>query len=221
MRLLYKILTGFKSLDAICKTYKVISFDIFDTLIVRSCVSPETIFHIVQDLYNKENSVNISNFCQNRIVAERTARITSLMEEVSIDDIFNCLSSFYDIETCNKLKFLEIIVELEQCSARPEICDIYNKCISEKEVYIVSDMYLPIDIIRQILQKNGIKQPKKIYLSCKEKKTKRQGSLFKLLLQENDLKAKDVLHIGDNIKSDFLRPKLLGMSAYWIEKNNH
>lgn len=221
MNFVYNIIARFKSLSSTCENYNVISFDIFDTLIVRLCASPEKVFYIVEDLYNREYKNKISDFFHNRIVAEQTARLASNMEEVSLDDIYNCLTSFYDIEICNRLKTLETVVEIEQCSARLDILEIYNKCISnKKDVFIVSDMYLSLDVIKQILIKNDIKLPKKIYLSSDVNKTKRKGSLFRLLLQENNLKAKDVLHIGDNIKSDFLKPKLLGMNAYWIEKKD-
>lgn len=220
LRLIYKLFRSSESLSECCRNYKVISFDIFDTLIVRQCGNPLNVFNIVQDLYSEETGIIISDFYQNRIEAERMARLVKGKEEVTIDDIYRFLVRNYGRKNCERLKNLEISVEVEQCVAVPEIVDIYNSCIENegKNVFIVSDMYLPMDSIKQILNKNGIKQPCKIYLSCKEQVTKRKGGLFKLLMKENHGVAKEILHIGDNFKSDFLMAHLLGMHAFLVEK---
>lgn len=219
-KLVYKLFSSSESLSEYCRSYKVISFDIFDTLIVRQCGNPLNIFNIVQDLYFEETGIIISDFYQYRIEAERMVRSVKGKEEITIDDIYRSLVRNYDLKTCEKLKNLEISVEVEQCIAVPEVVDIYNLCIEDesKNVFVISDMYLPMYSIKQILNKNGIKQPCKIYLSCKEQVTKRKGGLFKLLMKENHLEAKDILHIGDNFRSDFLMANLLGMHAFLIEK---
>ena len=47
--------------------------------------------------------------------------------------------------------------------------------------------------------------------------TKRTGKLFKKVLEIEGVKAKSVLHIGDNLRSDWFRPKLIGMKSVLVK----
>lgn len=199
------------------KSYNDISFDIFETLIVRKCGKPTNVFDIVEKKYNQIAIDKISNFKENRIYAERKARNLTHKKEITLADIYNSLGDIYDVDICKKLMSIECSVELKQCVCNPPIVSLYKELVKMgKNVYISSDMYLPIDLIRQILEKNGICAPMRIYLSSDCQATKYDGSLFKLLLNEQGIKPNKIVHIGDNIKSDFIMPKLYGMNSFII-----
>ena len=54
---------------------EIVSFDIFDTLIVRNCIEPHEVFDIVEFRYNRENNKNkIEGFRRYRLEAEKEAR---------------------------------------------------------------------------------------------------------------------------------------------------
>jgi len=47
--------------------------------------------------------------------------------------------------------------------------------------------------------------------------TKRTGKLFKKVLEELEfVSPNEVLHIGDNLRSDWFRPKLIGMKSVLV-----
>lgn len=54
------------------------------------------------------------------------------------------------------------------------------------------------------------------YVSSEYALTKRTGNLFKKVLEIEGVKANEVLHIGDNLRSDWFRPKLMGMKSVLI-----
>ena len=55
-----------------------------------------------------------------------------------------------------------------------------------------------------------------IYVSSEYALTKRTGNLFKKVLEIEGVKANEVLHTGDNLRSDWFRPKLIGMKSVLV-----
>lgn len=206
------------TLDTICEHYSHISFDIFDTLIERKCRNPKEVFSLVEQRYNQTAKVEIHGFKELRQNAEKLARRNTPNEEVTLDDIYQNIAEIYGVNASNLLKDLEIKVELEQCVAINPNVMLYNKCVDDqnKKVYITSDMYLPKEVIIDILQRNGIKMPQHLYISCEAQKTKHSGSLFRLLLSENNIAKHTLVHVGDHPVSDYLMAKVNGIHSYLI-----
>ena len=56
-----------------------------------------------------------------------------------------------------------------------------------------------------------------VYVSSEYALTKRTGKLFKKVLELEGVKANEVLHLGDNWRSDWFRPTLIGMKAILVK----
>ena len=78
-----------KMLKAIDKA-EIVSFDIYDTLVVRNVLKPTDIFKIVEFRVQSELGVNIADFEKKRILAESMAR-KNKKREVSLKDIYDNL----------------------------------------------------------------------------------------------------------------------------------
>lgn len=188
-----------KSIDNLVVNTDFVSFDIFDTLILRKCGKPGMIFHLIDEIY--------AGFAEQRATANSDARKLSDMEEITLDEIYSLLANVYGKEQAEKLKELEIKTELSQCVPNGEMLQYYNELLSDgKRIFLISDMYLPSDVIRQILEKCGIRGYEKLYVSSEYRKTKRSGSLFDLVLSEQSLKPENLTHIGDHPLADYLIP---------------
>lgn len=194
------------------KDYKAVSFDIFDTLLKRNVTEPSDVFGIIE----KETEVN--EFKYRRIIAEKKAREISYEKEITLWDIYNQFSNLSDTQK-RLLTEMELKTEENVLTVNGSILDVYRWCIYNKKlVFITSDMYLPEFFITRVLAKNGISSYSKLYLSSSYKKTKSDGSLFLALLEENNLNANDVIHIGDSREGDYNQPKRIGMNALKIPK---
>lgn len=196
--------------------YEYISFDIFDTLIKRNVNKPTDLFQIVENEYNKKNEVKISNFKNNRIDAEKRARRKAKeenREEITLEEIYNQLCNFYSLEVCERLKNDEIKLEIDFTQINREVMEVYNCVKMRKKVIITSDMYLPKEVIERILHESGIEQYYKLYLSSEIGKTKQSTNLFKYILKDLNISDKDIVHIGDNEKSDIQAPKTIKINA--------
>ena len=84
-------------------------------------------------------------------------------------------------------------------------------------------MYLNSHTIQTILQNCGYEisgvdgvDGVNLYVSSEYAKTKRTGSLFKTVLSIEYVASHDIIHIGDNWRSDWFRPRMMGMKSVLI-----
>lgn len=200
-------------------SYDYVSFDIFDTLIKRDVPSPQAVFTLTRRKFEKESGIKIKEFKHKRIEAEKAARDKASTPEVTIRDIYNNLQMDISAENKSRLMQTEIDVEKMLCVVNKPILDVYNYCIMKgKKVFIISNMYLPQDVVEEILSSAGYRSYEKLYLSCTCMLKKSDGRLFKLVLKEQGIKADQLLHIGDSWKTDYIQAKKIGMKAIHINK---
>ena len=187
------------------KNVTIVSFDIFDTLIKRDVVKPIDVFKVVEKISGYEG------FAQKRVLAENIARNKTNKNEISLQDIYECLGvSEYDKE---KLMEVEIDCEIKISAPNLDMISFFNRCKEFKQVILVSDMYLTRDVIEKILKKNQVMGYQKFYLSNEVDKTKLNGELFKFVLNDLQIKADKILHIGNSFRADYLAPKKFGIKS--------
>jgi len=191
------------------KNIKVISFDIFDTLITRPFLYPKDLFVFLNDDYRKLSNnlgIDFSRIREDCEVLARTEAYENKKEEVTLDRIYEIIQEEYDISKniLDVLKQKEIALELRFCKKRETAYSIYKlaKYIG-KRVICTSDMYLPLNVIQQLLNENDYKEIDAIYLSCELMKTKATGNLYDFVLQKENIESNEMLHIGDNYNSDY------------------
>ena len=197
---------------------KFISFDIFDTLLIRNCNNCIDVFKYIEKKYN------INNFCSKRVNAEQKARRISLFEEITLHEIYSQYSFENEDISLDELMKIEIDTEKNFLVKNLKYYELYKILLKKGyKIIITSDMYLPKNVINDILYENGYKGYFKLYLSSDLLKTKATGSMFKYILSELNIKPNEIIHFGDNIKSDFLIPKKMGIKTYLVhqKKKNH
>ncbi|MCI7766572.1 MAG: HAD-IA family hydrolase [Oscillospiraceae bacterium] len=181
--------------------YDVITFDVFDTLIIRDVLKP----------------VDVYRFCYGslgryfRSGAEIIAGRRSKNGEVTLDDIeHNCIFS------CKK----EIGFEKGICRANPEMYSVYTRLKEQgKKICAISDMYLSNAAISELLNNAGYDIP--VMVSSEYGCNKSSGKLFEEFLKKHGLKASQVLHIGDNKEADIKGAEKAGINAIQINKHEN
>lgn len=196
------------------RQYEYVSFDIFDTLICRNVKNPTDIFSIIEKVGVEKFGRSVSGFKNNRIEAENGARIDSKREDITLDDIYAQLISNYNEDILNWLKRKEIELELRLCTRNDDFSPIYDFCVqNKKKIVIVSDMYLPRDIIERILLDSGIDVWSNIFVSSEYGVTKNSGRLFSVAIDTLNILPSQLIHIGDNKKSDYQMARNAGLEA--------
>ena len=202
--------------------YDFISFDIFDTLLKRNVQKPTDIFTFIEQRYNENNKEKIKNFKNLRENAEIEARNHSKNDsnEIKLEDIYieiSRLNSKLDVE---KLKKIEIEVELDFCQKSEDFFPIYHYALKKnKKIILVSDMYLSKDTIEKMLFKIGIKEYYKLYLSNDIGLNKRKGDIYNYILKDLKINKNQMIHFGDSKRADYFIPRLKGIKSIKIPTN--
>ena len=208
-----KLSVGTLSIKNIKKGTKYVSFDIFDTLIVRDVNKPTDVFRLL------EYSTKIENFAERRVIAEEKAREKSKNREVTLREIyqnFACIS----VEEINKLCRLELEMEISICHPSLEVLDFFNKCKKEYKVIIVSDMYLASDMMKKILDHCGITGYEGLYISCEIGKSKgNNGELYDHVIRRLGVKADEITHIGNDVSADIIQAGRKGLNVLKVKTN--
>ena len=191
------------------KQYDVISFDIFDTLLLRPYAQPTDLFKHI------EQFSGMSGFCQERIDAEHRVRNSyQIGEEITFDEIYGEINPKF-----KKCKKLELEMEYQTLRRNEEIFLLYQEALkNKKKIIIISNMYLPEDFISKVLHKNGYKNYTKLFVSSKERLSKNTSNLFRFALNDVKVPASKVLHIGDNRHDDYDMAKLAGIDSLLYTK---
>lgn len=188
------------------QSHTCISFDIFDTLLMRKTLFPEDIWELTEHEAYKHGG-DITDFPSKRRAAQEELGLSN----PNIDDIYENFSRKYNIpkEKADIYKALEIQMEENQLVVRQDMLELYHKCIElGKRIFLISDMYLPGRIIESILRKNGIEGYEGIYISCEQKQLKIQGLLESYKVQQGE---NQFLHIGDHPIHDGVCAALAGI----------
>ena len=197
------------------KSHDVITFDIFDTLILRKIIKPEEIFDIV------ELKIKNTNFKSNFSYMRKKAASVAYKEKKypTYEDIYKYMKKVFGLsdEYIEYVSNEEFKTELSFFSCRNVMSDMikYAKSIGKK-VFLLSDMYLSKKQIIDIMKYLDISGYDDVFVSCEVKKRKwPEGDIYNWLKNKvgNEYKY---LHIGDSEGADIKKANENGIDAFYI-----
>jgi predicted HAD superfamily hydrolase len=195
--------------------YHFISFDIFDTALIRNVIDPVDVFRYMERKLSNE-TFPLPNWSELRIAAEAKARRKADSEDITLEQIYEQLNSYFPPDVIEKLKSLEIETEFSLTIANPHILKAYNKAKTlGKSVFFVSDMYLSSSCLCEILQKNGFSGNLDIFVSSETGYSKASAKMYQYIKEKVNITDPSLwLHIGDNLVSDVINANRFGIHAY-------
>lgn len=213
------------------------SFDIFDTLIGRTCGNPLGVFMYVQGKMI-ESTVSfpeyfVRSYVKIRRWAERNCRqlmtkTAGLREsdrtEIVFDDIFNRMATLYGLNNTQTDLLKRWELECEYAASIPieeNISKVKNLVAAGETVLLISDMYLPEPFVRKLLAKADpelTQLPLFLSSSCGTQKMKK--TLFLTAYHSLDYRFGAWIHSGDSKQSDVKMPKALGIIPDWYAANS-
>jgi len=206
---------------------EIVSFDIFDTLLLRPLWHPDDLFQYMQPQFEKIcPTYHHLSFKKLRIAAESQARseiykTISGAEDVTIDEIYQTLSSIFSIPIgqAKRLQAIEENLEISLSQPRNTAQSLFEFARScGKQIILTSDMYLNAETIEAMLNKNGYHGYKHLFLSSQVRVTKASGKLYDHVISEMAVPSKQILHIGDNWNADIQTAKAKGMQTAFLPK---
>ena len=177
------------------------TWDIFDTLIARRCINPQNVFQIVEQISKVKGFKDVRISAEQDLIKKRLS--------YNFDDIYDNMSKIAKVppELIEKLKKLEIDVEMDQVIP---ITENLNQ-VKSGDV-LISDMYLPEEIIRRMLDKVGLFVPVELIVTSDGKASGKVWRQFK------DQKIY-LFHTGDNEILDVKNSRQYDFDSSWTMLN--
>lgn len=201
----------------------LVSLDVFDTLLVRCVEDPVLVFDRVGDAAVARGLVDPAlagaAFRRLRQAGERAARAAAQARtgraEVSLAEIYAAMGPL--ISDPAAVAALECAQEMACCEGNPALRAWLRHLRTQgKPVVLLSDMYLPVAVIADLLDRAGIAPDLygALYVSGEYGCSKRDGGLFARLLEDRPaVPPHRVLHIGDDPGGDFAAARRAGLEA--------
>lgn len=195
------------------KDYNVISFDVFDTLILRNLNLPEHLFMVLGEKFG------IFNYIKWRQQAEKEVRERNLLlkghRECTLKEIYERVSYWTGIDVDYGMR-VEFETEMQFCTANPYMFQVYQILLEmDKKIYATSNMYLPKCMLQELLEKCGYKHFKDIIVSCEYHCSKRTGNLFEVIKYKE--KNEKIVHVGDNKEIDINGARLAKIDSKYYQ----
>lgn len=212
----------------------VFSLDVFDTILHRSC-PPQVVLDTVDrfvvakaDAHGLDITIDQIKHARGEAYlrcANKNAE-SGLDQETHVEDFFPVWMELVGFERNIARTIANEVIEYElELEERVLYCDpgmielIRHAVMLDIRVVYCSDMYLPGYFIDRILDKFGVLEFfSGRYVSSEYKKLKRTGQLFEVVLISEAVAPEQVVHIGDNVTSDYLKSKSAGMHSVWLHE---
>lgn len=179
---------------------EIVSFDLFDTLVMRKVLSYTDVFELLEKQL-VEQGIHIPDFARLRLSAEKECsvgyapKLTEIYEEV----LRRAGGSFL---TAEELAAMEWELDLSLLLPRDAVCEVYREAVREgKKVVITTDCYYREKQIRQLLALFGLDGYEELFISC-ERGTSKTLRLYEYLREKNGGRTEGILHIGDDETAD-------------------
>lgn len=206
------------------------SFDIFDTLIHRKGVLPVSIFFAIKEQMEASDCSFpiqlIKRFPEARAQAEAASRenrrkrpelLQSGELEIQLSDIYRELATVYSLSDDQVQRLMQWEIDAEIRDTIPNetiIAEALELHTSGETVVLISDMYLPEDVIKRMLQKVSPELARlPIYLSSSVGVQKSTRKLFVHVYEDLDYDFDTWIHTGDNPGADGKAPRFLGIQT--------
>lgn len=194
--------------------HDVISFDIFDTLLMRRVLEPSDVFHLAGRRAQGRFGKGFDFF---RLRTSAEARLNSQGRNPTLSEIYGEMRRAGGLsqEQADALMEIELQTERAVLIPREAMAGLYRYALKQKKkVYLISDMYLETERLAAVLSQNGITGYDGIYVSCAHRASKSQG-LFDIFRREVEAE-RGYLHIGDNETADILCARHSGIDAFQV-----
>lgn len=195
---------------------KIISVDIFDTLLLRGAnTEVARFFKAATALTKSSPELKLDKY---KVFTTRHKAHHSLyalyhqgmLSEPNIESIFNYQINLLNNKqlTLELLLIAETKIELESLSLNQPLLKTLKVLSASSKIVLLTDMYLTSKFIKNILDNildaNNVNLKYDLHVSNEIKKSKCKGDAYPWLIDKYGVSPEDIVHIGDNYNADVL-----------------
>ena len=198
---------------------KVLSFDVFDTALVRGPQCEARRFFEVSRAFAAGQKFSTEDAFISRIAAAKAAySITTAADDGTREGTFSIIASL----VCDQLQVpemseqylaFELAYEARTLTPNPLIAKIIRD-YPHLSIVFISDMYFGSECIKAML--SDAYGEVEIYSSADGNGSKRSGGLLKYVSQHTGISLQNFLHFGDSLEGDFRAIRKLGGNSMYL-----
>lgn len=210
------------AIEAAWAAARVVSFDVFDTLVVRKVAAPRDVYlHLATPAPFSAwgfNAIELANFRQQaENEARRLGAKVSGSGEVTLHEIHSVLAKLLRRPETDVPAMVqaERLVERALCVAHPYLRKLFERASRDgKVLWCVSDTYHEAEFLRELLEGCGFDLTGvEVFSSADIRMSKGEGKLMLEIAKAASVLPRDVLHIGDHPHADCAIPAEQGFVA--------
>lgn len=187
-----------------CAGSSLVSFDLFDTLLLRPFARPEALLWMLEERIERE--FGLAGFAAKRHQAESMVRaLAAPGTDVRIEEIYRGLAEAHQLPADLAERLLRLEVETEQrlLTVNPVVAATVRELRGAgRRLILVSDMYLGEVHLRPVLRRLGLDVFDRLSVSADTGRRKDRGDVWDDLLEQEGIAQDRLLHVGDNEHSD-------------------
>ena len=197
-----------KRMADLLEPYDVISFDVFDTLILRKVNEPADLFYALQE------KLDYPDLRRVRIEAEQQARQKRHAlfgdYEVNFEEIWTEAERMTGISASYGMQ-AEFETEILFSVGNPYFKRVVAELLFRRKTLVIcSDMYLGQERIRELLRHCGYPAFSGYFVSCDHRKSKYDGSLYDVVRNGSSARY---IQVGDDPGSDVRQAHRKGFAS--------
>lgn len=215
------------------KGVKVVSTDVFDTLLLRKVRSQTSRIaegeqEFARLLDSSGYSVSASDLIKSRNMAQQVAyrslAVGGNAGEVRLCDIIQWQLKILSLPDhfLEPRLAIEIAIEKNSLAANRQLADFLRRCRDDGcRTIAVSDTALSANQVETLI--SHFHEPglvDRVYSSADVRASKRHAGLFHHVLEKEAIKAEELLHIGDDRTADHEVPRALGVHARHVPRSS-
>lgn len=192
---------------------KLVTFDIFDTTLIRRCGVPEGVFHLLAEKLWPGESIRHIEYMNLRCQAAARCGTDATLEDIYSQEGFSLFPEY----SSSRIMAAELAVESEMLTVNPRIKEKIEEFRTKGwTVKFLSDMYLPSDFLAEILRREGcLAADEEVIVSCEWHARKDTGALY--LKVRGKYNPDEWIHYGDNRRSDYRVARKQGVRAVLVD----
>lgn len=189
----------------------IVSFDIFDTLIMRQTFLPVDVYRLTEARLNKQAGRK-THFTEIR------QRAVDLLSNPTLQEIYGKMAELLDTsaEELEVWQAIELETDKALLVGREDMIALCQETMTKKPVFFISDMHYTSDILQELLAQCGLDvKREQIFVSC-EKKMSKENKDFWPYYKRMYVGDKNALHIGDDKYADICYAEEFGIRTYQV-----
>ena len=221
-------LPGAKGVRYPSQGLEVVSFDVFDTVLIRAVGSPHAVFQLLgrQQRCHGIFAYSPEAFARARLAADRRAFSNAGGRDstVGLDDIYREVLGPQRHRAALRDELVDAELALEAGLLRvhphaPQLLEAWRS--TGTRVIFISDTYLSQDYLEDRLCEHGLLHPgERCYVSSHEAAAKSTGALFTRVLKQEKITAAQLIHHGNDLQADVRAAAKHGIATRFLPSGN-